>query len=225
MYLISRFLLATAPVVLFMSPVAAQKAVSLAPFSSVETHDGAHVVVQHGPTQRVTLLKGSLDCSAVSIADGGRLVIEKYKSRCPERYQLEVEIVTPDIARISVADGGWIQSRGSFPRQAEIRVAVESGGTIDIRSMAVDTVTASVNSGGRIFTRPQIAMSASVADGGIITYWGAARVTRSIQRGGVITRGTAAEASQPLSKVDPALSAVPPIPPVPSIQPIRNHWR
>jgi hypothetical protein len=208
-----------------MSPVAAQKVVSLAPFSSVETHDGAHVVVQHGPTHRVTLLKGSLDCSSVTVAGGGRLVIRKYKSRCPRGYELEVEVVTPQVAGIAVHDGGWVQTRGSFPRQSEISVAVESGGTIDIRSMAVASVTASVDSGGRILTKPQSSLVASVADGGNITYWGVPRVTKSIQRGGVVERGTAEEGSAKLSEMNTSLSAVPPVAPPPNVQPIRNQRR
>ena len=239
MYLISRFLVAGVLVVLFMSPavrvsttqsesksapVVAQREVPLTSFRSVELRNGGKAILHHGATQRVTVLKGSLDYTAVTIADGGRLVIDKCKSQCPRGYDLEIEIVTPDVARISVADGGAIQSLGSFPRQAEIRVAVNNGGTIDIRSMSVDTVTASVDSGGRIFTRPQTAMSASVVDGGVITYWGDARVSKSIKGGGIVTRGTAAEAGQPISELSPPLS-VPPVPPLPSIQPGRNPRR
>ena len=200
MYLAVRFLLGSVVVVLFTSPIVAQKIVPLTPFNSVELHDGSHAIIRHGPTQRVTLLKGSLDYTSVTVADGGRLVIDSCAMHCPRGYDLEIEIVTPDVAGISVMDGGTIQSSGTFPRQTEIRVAVSSGGTIDIRSMSVDTVTASVNSGGRIFTRPQTALSASVADGGIITYWGDARVSKSIKRGGVVSKGTAAEASQPISE-------------------------
>jgi hypothetical protein len=208
------------------APVVAQKIVPLAPFSSVELHDGGDAILHYGPTQRVTLLKGSLDYTRVTIADGGRLVIDSCMSHCPRGYDLEIEIVTPDIARISVSDGGTIQSRASFPRQAEIRVAVKNGGTIDIRSMAVDSVNASVDSGGRIFTRPLTAMSASVVDGGIITYWGdAGVVSKSIKGGGVITRGTAAEASQPLSESSPPLPSVPPVPRLNPIQTRRNQWR
>ena len=240
MYITSRFLLATILVVLFMSPavrvsttesasklepVVAQKVVPLTPFSSVELHNGGHAILRHGPTQRVTFLKGSVDYTRVTVADGGRLVIDSCAMDCPREYDLEIEIVTPDVARVSVTDGGTLQSSGSFPRQAEIRVAVNDGGTIDIRSMSVDTVTASVNSGGRIFTRPQTALSASVADGGIITYWGDARVNKSIKGGGVVTRGTAAEAGQPISELSPSLPCVPPIPPVPSIQPSRHPGR
>jgi putative autotransporter adhesin-like protein len=237
MYIISRFLLATVLVVLFMSPavresatqsdsksppVVPQKVVPLTPFSSVELHNGAHAILRNGPTQRVTFLKGSLDYTRVTVADGGRLVIDSCSMDCPRDYDLELEIITPDVARISLEDGGTIQSSGSFPRQAEIRVAVNDGGTIDIRSMSVDSVTASVHSGGRIFTRPQTALSASVVDGGIITYWGDARVSKSIKGGGVVTRGTAAEATQPLSESSLALPCVPPVPPVHCIQTLRN---
>ena len=205
-------------------PIVVQKVVPLTSFSSVELHDGGKAILHHGPTQRVTLLKGSLDYTRVTIADGGRLVINRCKTECPRGYDLEIEIVTPDIARISVADGGTIQSRGSFPRQAEIGVAVNDGGTIDIRSMAVDSVTASVHSGGRIFTRPQTAMFASVVDGGVITYWGDARVSKSIKGGGVVSRGTTVEADQPISELSPPLPSVPPIPPLP-VQPHRNPRR
>lgn len=240
MYIISRFLLATVLVLLFMSPevsvstaqseslpapVVAQKVVPLTPFSSVELHNGGHAILRHGPTQRVTFLKGSLDYTRVTVADGGRLVIDSCSMDCPREYDLEIEIVTPDIVRVSVSDGGTIQSSGTFPRQAEIAVAVNSGGTIDIRSMAVDSVTASVHSGGRIFTRPQAAMSASVVDGGIITYWGDARVSKSIKGGGVVTRGTAAEAGQPLSQLSPPLPSVPPVPALPPIQSLPNLMR
>lgn len=210
------------------APAAAQTAVPLAAFRSVELHDGVSAILRNGPTQRVTLLKGSLDYTSVTIADGGRLVIEKCKGRCPRGYELEIEIVTPYIDGISVADGGTIQSRDSFPRQPAIRAAVSNGGSIDIRSMTVDVVTASVEEGGRIFTMPQTALTASVFEGGNITYWGDARVESSVRQGGVVTRGTAADVDKPLSELGPLSEMSPSVPSVPSIpalrpiQPIRN---
>jgi hypothetical protein len=191
-----------------------QEVVSLVPFRSVELRGGGKVMLRHGPIQRVTFVQGSPDYTQVTIADADRLVIDKCKTRCPRGYELEIEIVTPDIAKISVADGGTIQSRGSFPRQTEIGVAVSQGGTIDIRSIEVDSVTASVAQGGRIFTNAQDALSANVLNGGIITYWGDARVISSVQRGGDVARGTAAEADQPLSEFGP-LPPTPITPPTP----------
>lgn len=199
------------------APVVAQTGVSFAPFGPVELRNGGELILRHGPIQRVTLLKGSLEHTSVTIADGGRLVIDRCKSRCPKGYELEIEIVTPDISGISVADGGTIQSRGSFPRQGNIGAAVRDGGTIDIRSMAVDSVTASVEEGGIILTMPQTALFARVFDGGNITYWGDARVESSVRSVGAVTRGTAAEADKPLLELSPSLSVarVPPVPPIP----------
>jgi hypothetical protein len=192
--------------------------ISLAPFRSVELRNGAHAILRYGQTQRVTFLKGSPDHTQVTIASGDALVIDRCKSKCPEGYELEIEIVTPELARLTVAHGGWIQSHRSFPRQAEIGVTVDNGGTIDIRSMSVGSVTASVLSGGRILAKPLAAMTASVVDGGNVTYWGDARVTQSIQHGGVVERGTPSDADRPMSEIGDPFAPVPPIPPVPPIK-------
>lgn len=173
------------------------RSVEVAPFRSVELRSGGKVVLRTGPTHRVTFLKGSPDDVQVSIESGDELVIEKRKSKSERRHELEIEVITPELERLTVAHGGMIQSRGTFPRQAAIDVTVDNGGTIDIRSMSVGSITASVLSGGRIFAKPLTAMAASVVQGGNITYWGDARVTPSIEKGGVIVRGDPSEADQP----------------------------
>ena len=193
----------SAIMIVIAAPVAAQTVVPVAPFRAIELHDGGHVTLRHGATQTVTLLKGSTDCAQFTIADGGWLVIDKYKGRCPRKYELEIEIMTPDIAEILVADGGRIQIRGSFPRQAEIKTIVRNGGTIDIRTMVADKVTASVEEGGRIFVMPRIVLSASIVNGGQITYWGDARIESSVRHGGAVTKGTTDEADKPLSEFSP----------------------
>jgi len=183
--------------------VAAQTVVPVAQFRSIELHDGGHVTLRHGPTQTVTLLKGSTDCGQFTVSDGGWLVIDKYKGRCPRKYELEIEIITPYIAEILVADGGRIQSRGSFPRQADIKTVVRNGGTIDVRTIVTDRVTASVEEGGGIFVMPQTVLFASVVSGGQITYWGDARLESSVRHGGAITKGTADKTDKPLSELSP----------------------
>lgn len=171
------------------STPAAQAEVPVAAFDSIELHDGARVTLRYGPIQRVTLIKGSLDYTNVTVVDGGRLIINKCKSRCPRGYELEIEIVTSDITSIWVNDGGTIQSQGNFPPRTEIKAGVSQGGTIDIRSMLVDSVKASVEQGGSIFTTPQIALFASIEQGGNITYWGEPRVESSVKHGGDVTKG------------------------------------
>ena len=206
-------------------PVAAQTAVSVAPFTSVELHDGIKATLRHGPAQSVTLLRGSLEYTQFTVEDGRRLVIKKCAGPCPRGYRVEIELVTPNIDEIVVEDGGLIQSQGSFPAQPEIRVAVRNGGAIDIRSMVLDKVTASVEQGGGIFTMPQSGLSASIVSGGVITYWGDARVEKSVRDGGAVMKGTAAEADKPLSEMSPPHASpptIPPVAPVPPIPPVRS---
>ena len=111
--------------------------VEVAPFRSIETRNGTHAILRYGSTQRVTFLKGSPDNTEITVASGGGLVIDKCKSKCTRGYELEIEIVTPELAALTVAHGGWIQSRGSFPRQTEIRLTVDNGGSIDVRSLSL----------------------------------------------------------------------------------------
>jgi hypothetical protein len=181
-------------------PVAAQKVIGVGSFRSLELHSGGEVILKHGSTQRVTLLKGDSDCAKVATNDAGRLVIEKYSVQCHRKYDLQIEVVAPNFTDVAVNDGGHINSIGDFPRQSEIRTAVRNGGNIDVRSMPADRVIASVEQGGRILVTPQAVLSASVANGGQITYWGEPRVEKSIQNGGAINKGTAADLKEPLSE-------------------------
>jgi beta-lactamase regulating signal transducer with metallopeptidase domain len=201
------------------APVAVQPGVPLtASFSSVELRNGGTVNLVHGQSRGVTLLKGDPAQASITIRDNGRLVIDRCPTRCPRNHDFEVEVVTPGLTEIAVAEGGTIQSRGDFPPESGIGVAVSQGGTIDIRSIPVANVTASVHSGGRIFARPGTALSAKVEQGGIITYWGDAVVESSIRYGGVVVRGMASDADKSLAELGPEL--LPPIPPIPAVPPV-----
>lgn len=200
---------------------AAPAVIPVGQFRSVELHDGGNVIVRHGPTQRVTILMGDSRHTRVRVA-GQRLVIEKCQPDCARDYQHRVEVITPEISGVSVSNGGTVQSVGAFPAQAAIAAAVEQGGTIDIRSIPVDAVHASVDSGGRIFTTARETLTATILSGGAITYWGDPRVQRTIRDGGVLARGTRADAGKPLSQMTGPLAAIPPVPPVAPIPPLRN---
>ena len=111
----------------------------------------------------------------------------------------------PGIRTLLMSNGGWIRTSGSFPRQGEIEVEVDNGGTIDIRSIAVDRVDASVDQGGRIFTVAGASLLATVTHGGVITYWGNPRVSRSILDGGVVQKGDAGELNASLENDGPSV--------------------
>lgn len=112
-----------------MTSVATQQTVSLAPFTSVQLDSGVKAVLEYGPVQRVTLLKGSADVSVITVTQD-RLVIDKCRDKCPRGYELHVEIVIPFITGISVAHGGAIESRGNFPRHTAMSLAVSHDGTV-----------------------------------------------------------------------------------------------
>ena len=207
------------------SPAATQTGIPLtASFSSVELRNGGKVNLIHGPSQRATLLKGDPEETSITIRNDGRLVIDRCPKRCSRRHELEVEVVTPALTAIGVAEGGTIQTRDNFPHQAAIELAVSQGGTIDIRSMAVANVTASVESGGRIFVKPATVLSAKVEQGGNVTYWGDPVVKSSVRFGGVVVKGTATDVDRPLADLGvegpPPVPPIPPVPAVPAIQPI-----
>jgi hypothetical protein len=183
------------------APLPTQATLQLGRFNSIELPDGGHVVLRPALTQRVNLLRGSLDYTRMTVADGGRLVIDKCISKCPRGYRLEVEIFAPGFSGISLANGGSVQSRGAFPRQGELAVAVRHGGTIDVRSMVADRVTASVYQGGGILTVPRAWLVASVTGGGMITYWGDAQVRSAVGHGGAVTKGRPGQIDLPLSEV------------------------
>lgn len=204
---------------------AAQTVIPVGPFRSIELHDGGDVILRHGRTQRVTILKGNLRYTRVRVAEGHRLVIDNCKPECPRNDRVQIEVITPELSAVSVSDGGTVQSLGAFPVQGAIEAHVEQGGTIDIRSIAADAVDASVDSGGRIFTNPRKTLTAAIVSGGVITYWGDVRVQKSVRDGGVVARGTPADAGRPLSELSPSLPAIPPVPAVPTIRPLRDNGR
>lgn len=201
-------------------PAHAQRtlAPSAASFRSIELRGGGVVTIRHGPARQVTVPQANP--GRPIRADGERLVIEECRRPCPRGHRIEVEIVTPELARVAVADGGRIELRGDFPRQAAIAASVSSGGTIDIRPLEAASVAAAVEHGGRILARPGRMLAATVSNGGNVTYWGDPRVTSSIRHGGVVERGDPADLARPAAQLGglspPPLPAIPPALPRPS---------
>lgn len=187
------------------APVRADTDVSVPAFQSVEVRNGAHVTLRYGEKQRVTVTRGNTTESMIRVGQGRRLLIDRCPDGCSSDYRLEVEIVTPEIGALSVTDGGWVRCSGSFPKQASLAVAVESGGILDVRSMNADAVAAAIQHGGRIFTQPRETLTAAIAQGGAIIYWGNPDIRRSIQQGGVVSRGKAADRDRPLEEMGAAV--------------------
>jgi beta-lactamase regulating signal transducer with metallopeptidase domain len=213
------FFLATISAVSAVAAPAVQAGIPLAgSFREVELRNGGRVTLVHGPTQRVELLGGDAAQAAIAVDAEGRLVIDSCPApECSHDHRFEAEVTTPALEKISVSEGGIIQSRDGFPHQSQIGLAVSNGGMIDVRTLPVSSVTASVYSGGRIFSKPASSLMATVEQGGNVTYWGSPFVHESIQYGGVVQQGAAADFTRSLADLDPALRPPPPVPPVPPV--------
>ena len=144
----------------------------------------------------------------MTVTAGGVLVIDEKRIGRGKKTRTETEIQVPNLQSVSLSNGGWIRSTGSFARQTDLDVDVSHGGTVDVRSMNADRVTASVEQGGRILTVPQQQLFATVQQGGVIIYWGDARVESSVQHGGDVQKGIAAEKTLPLHEAGQSLLPV-----------------
>ena len=167
----------------------AQTVVPVAKFDSIELSTGGQVTVRHGPVQRVTLVRGSTDYTEIRVDREGSLVIQTCNDRCPRRYDMEIEVVTPRIEAVAVSAGGSIKVLPGFPRQRTVAASVHAGGQVDLRGLAVADAAASVNGGGSLMVRADRTLAASVNGGGDIRYWGDPKVTAAINGGGLVREG------------------------------------
>ena len=189
MAVVSRILAFAAAATFAGGATFAQTALPLAPFKSVELRGGGHVVIRNGDVQRVTLLKGSTAFTGTEIKND-KLVIDACNRDCPADYDLQIEIVPPDIDAVAIEGGGKIESAGAFPNQHDIAAAVKGGGSIDMRSIDASSATAAVNGGGKIMVKAERALTAAVNGGGRIDYWGDPEVTSAVNGGGSVGKGS-----------------------------------
>ena len=164
---------------------AAQTEIPVRSFQSIELQNGGHVIVRHGNTQRVRVVRGNLRNSRIRVEEDDHLVIDIG----PDHDRVQIEVTTPALTAFTVSNGGTLRCIGDFPGRDAIVAHVEQGGTVDIRSIPADAVDASVFQGGRILTSVRDRLTARVDNGGNITYWGEPRVKKSIRRGGVVVQG------------------------------------
>jgi hypothetical protein len=175
---------------LLASPAFAATAVPVGHFDSLSLHGGGHVVVKHGPGQSVTLLKGSTQYTKFTIRHGNELEIDACNDDCPRSYDLEIEIVTPELSGAAIEGGGHIEATSGFPSQAEFSAAVDGGGHLDVQTVAANKVSAAVNGGGHIQVNAKRELSAAINGGGSIVYRGNPQVSSAIDGGGSVSRAS-----------------------------------
>lgn len=185
-----RILMAAAAVALFTGASFAGTEMNFPVFTGVSAHGGAKVILHHGATQRVTIVRGDVSKADLHIS-GNALDISPCKSwlSCWHTPTLEVEIVSPKIENIEAHGGGSIRVDGEFPKLPALNVEAHGGGSIDARAIPAETVNASAHGGGSIQVKALQSINAEAHGGGAITYAGnPAHVAVQTHGGGAINK-------------------------------------
>lgn len=184
-----RLLLAAIFATSFLMPAADAGVVPVGAFNQVSLHGGGRIVLKHGATQSVALIRGSTDVTTFTVRNGRELVIDVCGATvvmCPLGYDLEVEITSPDIQGIALHGGGEVVTEGSFPAQANLAAEIHGGGEIDLAAISARHVDAEIHGGGDIKVTATETLTAEVHGGGDIVFHGHPAVTQSVHGGGSI---------------------------------------
>lgn len=181
-------LLLAAPAAL-AAPALAEQTISVAPFRAIEVHGGGHVVLSHGDVQRVTLIRGDAKIADIHVDGDGTLMLAPCSGMCWGNHPLEVEVVTPAIAGLSVHGGGEIDAHSGFGAQPKLALEAHGGGEIDARAIAATDVSAEVHGGGEVELTAEKTLNADVHGGGAVRYWGHPSVNSEIHGGGSVKGG------------------------------------
>jgi|KBSSwiStaDraftv2_1062776.scaffolds.fasta_scaffold02593_4 hypothetical protein len=181
-YLLSSVLVALAASV----PAIAAENVPVPAFRNIELNGGGEVTLVPGATQRVTIVDGSSAFTRMRVDRAGRLRIDACNQRCPQHYNLRIEIQTPNIPGVGINGGGSIHAAGGFAEQDQIAAGVSGGGVIDLRTVRGGNVAVGVNGGGKVFVNARSTLAAGVNGGGEVRYLGKPQVTSAIDGGGTV---------------------------------------
>ncbi len=166
----------------------AQQVIPAAHFHSVELRGGGDLTIVPGPVQRVIIVHGSTQFTTVRVLRDGKLQIDACNQRCPHNYPLQIRIESPSMPDVAVQAGGTIVAGRGFAPQGDVAAAVSAGGTIDLRAVTADEVSAAVNAGGDIYVHPRISLNAAVNAGGDVHYSGNPQVSMAVSNGGNVSR-------------------------------------
>jgi len=181
---LARYFLLTAGLI-FTAPALAA-GVQVGAFDQVGLSGGGHLTIRHGAHQSVNLLKGSTQYTTFKIRDGHKLQIDACNDNCPMRYDLEIEIVTPELKGVALNGGGEVVAEGAFPHQDRLAAAINGGGDMDVHAISASNVDAAVRGGGDIEVTATQELNAAVSGGGDITYHGNPQINEAIRGGGSV---------------------------------------
>ena len=177
------------PLTIAAVPAVAAEVVAVPEFRTVQVRGGGSVVVRPGPAQRVTIVEGSTQFTRVRVTANGELRIDACNERCPQRYDLRIEIVSPRVPDAAITGGGAITIAPGYAPEGDFSAAISGGGRIDARALRATNVSAAVNGGGQVLAGPSSHLSAAVNGGGEVRFAGNPHVSSVVSGGGSVRRG------------------------------------
>ena len=116
------------PLIVAAAPLAAAETVSVPAFRSVELRGGGTIIVRPG-APRVTILEGSSQFTRFRVDDQGQLKIDACNARCPNHYDLSIEIRYPTVLPMGIKGGGKITAAPGFGHQHQIAAGSAAAGS------------------------------------------------------------------------------------------------
>ncbi len=180
---------------LFALPLAASApalATENVPVSPVQRHGASRRrrgPVRKGPVQRVTIVEGSSQFTAIRVLSHGHLRIDACNASCPHTISPENHRREPHRTRPRGRRRGQDHRDRGFRRPAAADRCRERRRHDRRAALNADAATAAVHGGGEIKLRALRVLTAAVNGGGTIRYWGDPEVTSAISGGGTVRRG------------------------------------
>jgi len=189
-------LLSSAALLLAASTAQADQVVPVGHFHNVSIEGSGHIIFIPGAQQRVVLKKGDTKNTEIKIKDNGDLVFKScpgkggwfgWMNSCPDGYELDVEITTPELSGIDISGSGKIETRNGFALQPKLAIEISGSGNVDTMGIPAGAASVSISGSGKVRVNARNSLSVDIAGSGSVVYAGRPQVSQSIAGSGSVT--------------------------------------
>ena len=181
--------------VLAASSAYADQVVPVGHFHSVSIEGFGNITLIPGAQQRVVLKRGDTKNTEITVKDGGDLVFKSCPSHgwfgwmnsCPDNYEFDVEITTPEISGVDISGSGKIQSKPGFAMQSKLGIEISGSGNVDAMNIPAGSASVSISGSGKVRVSAHDRLSVDIAGSGSVIYAGHPQVSQSIAGSGSVT--------------------------------------
>jgi hypothetical protein len=157
-------------------------------FEKVVISGGGNIYIHHSLVSKI-ILKGTrtnvVKTKAEVVSD---VLYINLSDKLTESSEFDVHIYTPVIKGIQLNGGGKVQVKEGFTVVDKFGCGINGGGRINLSSLKVNSLYASINGGGDIYTQVNKFLDGEIKGGGLILYQGSPKVESNIVSGGLIKK-------------------------------------